>query len=150
MFKVKLFCLYLRFRKPLVVVVSAISLIAVGANFWLEYQDGRKRSAWQIKEVLSGESLSVVRDDEMLEATLCGIGSENRAFLKSLVDRGDGKVWLQKSGDGFEAWVGLKPDYENQIHLNTEMVLNGKATLVNSSTCMSYEHLKWASKYYEN
>ncbi len=150
MFKVKLFCLYLRYRKPLLVIVSAVALTSILTNFWLEYQDGKKRYAWQVKEVLSGKSLAVVKDDQMLEANLCGIGSENRDFLKSLVDRGDGNVWLQKSGDGFEAWVALKPDYENQIHLNTEMVLNGKATLVNSSTCISSEHLDWASQYYEN
>ena len=67
MLRLKLFCLYLNFRKPLLAVVSVIALITVSANFWLEYQGGKKRSPWQVKKVLSGESLSVVRGEENLE-----------------------------------------------------------------------------------
>ena len=147
MFKIKLFSLYLSSRKPLLIGISFLSLILVVANQWTELQAGKKgKGSWEVKEVLSGETLALARDGEQLEAKLCGIDSGNKEYLRSLIDRGNGSVWVQKSGKGFEAWVMLKPDFESQIHLNTEMVMAG-AILSNHSDCLSAENLELASNY---
>ncbi|MGV2831625.1 thermonuclease family protein [Myxosarcina sp. GI1(2024)] len=73
-------------------------------------------------------------------------GEEARDYLRSLIDRGDSTVELEKRGETYEAWVLLKPDFESQFHLNTWMVQKGMARhdRQNSSHCLSSEALGWA------
>ena len=73
---------------------------------------------------------------------------EERANF-SLVNRGDGSVVVNpvKTVWGTtvaEVFVQLKPDYEQEIHVNTEMVMAGVATLDNPDICPSAEYLKMA------
>ena len=43
-----------------------------------------------------------------------------------------------------EVFVQLKPDYERESHLNTEMVMAGVATIVDYKDCPSAEYLEVA------
>ena len=47
-----------------------------------------------------------------------------------------------------EAWVLLKPDFEQQIHLNTWIVQHGmgKVDPTTSDKCLQKENLIWAEK----
>jgi hypothetical protein len=68
--------------------------------------------------------------------------------LRSLIDKGDGTIEIEKVGDSFEAWIMLKPDFESQIHLNVEMLASGMAT-VDSATadkCLGKENLIYAEE----
>ena len=73
---------------------------------------------------------------------------EERANF-SLLNKGDGSVVVNpvKTEWGVtiaEIFVRLKPDYEREIHVNTEMVMAGVATLDNPDICPSAEYLKMA------
>ncbi len=73
---------------------------------------------------------------------------EERANF-SLVNKGDGSVVVNpvKTEWGVtiaEVFVQLKPDREREIHVNTEMVMAGVATLDNPDICPSAEYLKIA------
>lgn len=106
---------------------------------------------WIVKDVLSGNSLTVVRGDEMLNIRLCGIStksSESQDYLRSLIDRGNGSVIVNPvtKADNVtvaEVFVQTLPNNE-EIYLNTEMVMGGLAVLENSDICPSAEYLKMA------
>ncbi len=80
-----------------------------------------------------------------LENTCDRIGRANL----SLLNKGDGSVVVNpvKTEWGVtvaEVFVQLKPDFEREIHVNTEMVMAGMATLDNPDICPSAEYLKMA------
>ncbi|WP_052055962.1 thermonuclease family protein [Myxosarcina sp. GI1] len=150
--KAKLFLFYLRYRKPLILVSGAIALISTSSYSWLEYKSRSiKYNPWQVVEVTASDRFTIVRDNETKTIRLCGIsavGEEARDYLRSLVNKGDGTVQLEKRKETYEAWVMLKPDFESEIHLNTWMVEKGMARHDerNFSHCLSNEELKWAEE----
>lgn len=144
----KLFLIYLKCKKPLLILSGAIALVLTALNLWDYYKiQTANYTPWQVVDVERGDRFTVVRDDRSLSIELCGITAGDKSYLKSLIDKGDGTVELEKTGDSYEAWVMLKPDYEQQIHLNTWMVQKGKAKLNSSFTdCRSGEELEMANR----
>jgi endonuclease YncB( thermonuclease family) len=83
--------------------------------------------------------------------TICA--REERANL-SLIARGDGRVNLVRVEEDrygrtvAELFVPIKPDFQQELHLNTEMVSAGYAWHYQqySGKCPSKEELGWAEK----
>ena len=145
----KLFLFYLRI-KPLLYAIAILSISVTAINQFLNYRHlFVNTDPWIVQSVLSGNSLTVGRGDEKLDLKLCGISGGNRDYLQSLINQGNGSVIVNsvKKADNVtvaEVFIPLLPDYEKEIHLNTEMVIKGKATVVNYSNCPSAEYLEMA------
>ena len=122
-------------------------------------------AAWKVKpgSINDGDTLRVTRGTEELKIRLCGIdapelkqplGIESRDYLRSLIAQGDGTIYVQPiEKDRYnrtvaELWIPIKPDFEQQIHLNTAMVEAGYAYHYQqySGNCESAENLGWAEK----
>ena len=147
----KLFLAYLRIRKLLPVIVIPCLAVTI-YNQFLNYRNAfADTSPWIVEEIIYGERLTVSRHGKQFEVKLCGIsaGHESRDYLRSLLNKGDGSVVVNpvKTEWGVtiaEVFVQLKPDFEREIHVNTEMVMAGVATLDNPDICPSAEYLKMA------
>ncbi len=107
---------------------------------------------WIVKDVVSGglgsaEARSVRfivnRGDETLNIQLCSIyakSDKSKEYLRSLLNKGDGSVVVNPVQTKWgvtiaEVFVQLKPDYERESHLNTEMVMAGVATIADYKNC---------------
>jgi endonuclease YncB( thermonuclease family) len=94
---------------------------------------------------------------------LCGIdaperdqplGIESRDYLRSLIERGDGRVHLVRVEEDrygrtvAELFLPIRPDFQQELHLNTEMVSAGMAWHYTkySGKCPSKEQLFMAEK----
>jgi len=83
-----------------------------------------------------------------------GIRIEARDYLRSLIARGDGRVHLVRVEEDrygrtvAELFLPIKPDFQQDLHLNTEMVMAGYAWHYQqySGKCPSKEELGWAEK----
>ena len=143
--KAKLFLLYLQFRK-LIPAIAFASLSIVAMNQYQSYQATIVREPWMVEKVLSGNSFSVRRGNKIKIIALCGVVSENKEYLRSLIERGDRSVHLQQSHRSYEAWIVFSSPEETQIHLNTEMLVANKASLSNHHNCLSSENLELATR----
>lgn len=129
------------------------------------HRDDNNAEKWQVKpgSIHDGDTLRVIRDDEELKIRFCGIdapelkqplGIESRNYLRSLIHKSDGTIYVKPiEKDRYnrtvaELWIPIKPDYEQQIHLNTAMVEAGMAYHYQqySGNCESAENLGWAEK----
>ncbi len=118
---------------------------------------------WLIKpgSMYDGDSLRLVRGNEELRIRLCGIdapekemplGIESRDYLRSLIARGDGRVHLVRVEEDrygrtvAELFLPIRPDFQQELHLNTEMVSAGMAWHYQqySGKCPSKEESGWA------
>jgi hypothetical protein len=148
----KLFLVYLRIRK-LLPAIAILSLAVTIYNQFLNYHHSlADTNPWIVKDVLSGNFLTVVRGDETLNIKLCGISAnsgESQEYLRSLLDKGNGSVVVNpvRKEDNVtiaEVFVQILPDYEQEIHVNSEMISKGMAVLQNPDICPSAEYLKMA------
>ena len=104
----------------------------------------QKLEKWQLKpgSIYDGDTLHVVRDKEELKIRFCGIdapeikqplGIEARDYLRSLVELGDGHLFLlpiEKDRYGRTvAEVYVQDSDEFAINLNMQMVRDGYAWL---------------------
>lgn len=166
----KLFLFYLRFRKPIIILLVAIATSIMGLDNWLKYKErNTDYTPWRVTSVDSGSSFTVSRHvSESKVINLCGVaaaGDESKKFLASVINLGNGTVDLEKVDDGsYEAWVRLKPNYdvelvkhisnkpnelvEQEIHLNTWIVERGIAlrNISEADRCKEPEHLAWAEE----
>ena len=110
-------------------------------------QASKDATAWRVKpgSIYDGDTLRLISNNQELKIRLCGIdapelkqplGIEARDYLRSLVAQGDGTIYvLPIEEDRYqrtvaELWIPIKPDFEQQIHLNTAMVdSNGRSWL---------------------
>ena len=99
-----------------------------------------------VEEILSGSSFTARRGNHTKTIALCGIVSQDRDYLKSLIELGDGSVHLQKSHHSCEAWIVFPSPQETQIHINTEMLVANKASLNDHHHCLSLFNLEWATQ----
>ena len=146
----KLFLFYLRI-KPLLYGIACFGLLLIIYNQFLNYRHlSRNNKPWILQSVSGGNSLFVMHGDEIKKIKLCGIKGGNKEYLKSLFDRGNGLLIVSpiRKIDNVttaEVFVPLKPDYEKEIHLNSEMIMFGMATINNPDICPSSEYLKMAA-----
>jgi endonuclease YncB( thermonuclease family) len=106
---------------------------------------------WQVADVVSGDRFTVARGNETKTIKLCGVsvsGEESKEYLRSLIARGNGTVEIERVRDSYEAWILLKPDFEEQIHLNTWILENGRGKIdpTTSDNCLQKENLIWAEE----
>lgn len=150
----KLFLIYLRI-KPLLQAIAVCSFSIIIINQFLNYRHlFTNNKPWKVKDVLSGNSLTVMRGDEKLNLKLCGISGGDEDYLRSLISKGNGSVVVNRISKEdnvtvAEVFIPLLPNYETEIHLNTEMITKGRATVVNYSDCKSAEYLKMAASQVE-
>ena len=125
-----------------------ISLVLLGMNYW---QNTRivPTTPWIAKDVVSGDSLIAYRQHKEFEVKLCGISAQSdksRKYLLTLINKGDGNIVVNPVRTQWgvtvaEVFIQLKPDYETEIHINTEMVIAGMASLAD-------DYLNCPSSYY--
>jgi endonuclease YncB( thermonuclease family) len=164
--KAKLFLFYLRFRKPIILVLALMAAIIIGLDKWQRYKyKTADYTPWTLVNVNSGSSFTVARHHETKTINLCGVaatGDESKKYLQSVINLGNGTVELEKVGDRYEAWISLARNYdvelvkhistksnelvEQEIHLNTWLLERGLARRDTqwSSRCKEPEHLVWA------
>ena len=162
----KLFLFYLRFKKPIIILLAIAATIIIGLDNWLKFKDRTiDPTPWKITAIDSGSSLIVTRHDKIKNVNLCGVAPiENvtKQYLTSVINLGDGTVELKQVGNSYEAWVSLKPGYDvklvkhisntpdelvgQEIHLNTWLIERGEArrNIKEASQCREPEHLAWA------
>ena len=159
--KSRFFLIYFR-SKPLLKAIAFLGLVAIFYNQYLNHPlKLRNPNPWIVTDVISGDRFLVERSGKKLEVQLCGISAssdESKAYLRSrrdplrgsLLNKGDGSVILDKvqKKDGLtiaEVFMQIEPDYVQEIHLNTEMVLKGKAILgADYKACPNAEYLEMA------
>ena len=149
--KSRLFLIYLRFKS----FSSKIAFLGLVAIIYSEFHHHRLKLAntkpWIVTNVISGDRLLVERKGKELEIQLCGISAksnESKEYLRSLLDRGNlviNPVEKSKEVTTAEVFVQLKPDYQQEIHPSTEMVMAGVATVFNFKNCPSKEYLAMAA-----
>jgi endonuclease YncB( thermonuclease family) len=149
--KAKLFLFYLRYRYICLFVLTAIAISPTLYVWWIKSRLNYAAShPWQVADVISGDRFTVARDNETKTIKLCGVsaGKESKEYLRSIIDKGNGTVEIERVKDSYEAWILLKPDFESQIHLNTWMIENGMGKIdpVTSNTCLKKENLIWAEE----
>jgi endonuclease YncB( thermonuclease family) len=149
--KAQLFLIYLRYRYFFVSLLAAIAILPIAFNCWSKKQlSFAANHPWQVTDVLGGDRFTVSSNNQTQTIKLCGVsaGEEAKDYLRSLVNKGNGTVEIEKVGDSFEAWVMLKPDFESQIHLNVEMLASGMASLdsVTADKCLGKENLIYAEE----
>lgn len=146
----KLLLLY----KLLILVLATRFLWTRPLNQFLANRYGiTDNASWKVKEIIFGDRLILTNERKTIEVYLCGIfanyndDNKSKEYLRSLLNKGNLVLDIVKKDDGIifaEVFVQLKPDYEREIHLNTEMVTGGMAVLQNPDICPSAEYLKIA------
>ncbi len=149
----KLFSAYFRI-KPFLYAFAILCVVPIAANQFINYRSKLVNTdPWIVGDVVSGDRFIVQRNDQTLEVKLCGISAseESKDYLRSLLDKGNGSVVLERVSNQNELTVAevfmqIKPDYQQEIHLNTEMVMGGKATLSNYKICPNAEYFELAAE----
>ena len=151
--KSRLFLIYLRF-KSLSYKIAFLALIAI---IYTEFHYHRLKltnnNPWNVTDVISGDRFTVSRGYKKLEIQLCGISAksnESKDYLRSLISQGDGWVVLDRVSkqDGLTvAEVFVQRHDEQEIHLNTEMLMGGKAILSNYKACPNAEYFEMAAEF---
>lgn len=155
----KLFLFYLRI-KPLLYAISVswhcvIALFGLAVTIYNQFLNYRTQlaiadtSPWIVEEVIYGDRFIANRNGKQFTIYLCGIaaGDQSKEYLRSLLNKGNLVVNIVKEDDEItvaEVFVQILPDYEREIHINSEMVSKGMAVLENPDICPSAEYLKMA------
>lgn len=129
-----------------------LCLVPIAANQYINLRSKLVNTdPWIVSDVVSGDRFLVQRNDQTLEVKLCGISEGSKDYLRSLLDKGNGSVVLEKVSNQNELTVAevfmqIKPDYQQEIHLNTEMLMASKATLSNHQICPNAEYFEIAAE----
>ena len=151
--KSRFFLIYFR-SKPLLKAIAFLGLVAIFYNQYLNHPlKLRNPNPWIVTDVISGDRFLVERSGKKLEVQLCGISAssdESKAYLRSLLNKGDGSVILDKvqKKDGLtiaEVFMQLKSN-KQEIHLNTEMLMKGKAKLADYKACPNAEYFEMTAE----
>ena len=144
----KLFSVYLR-SKPLLYAIAILCIAAIAANQYINRRPKPVNNPWIVVDVISGDRFMVERNDQTLEIKLCGISASegSKDYLRSLINQGDGWVVLDRVSkqDGLTvAEVFVQRHDEQEIHLNTEMLMGGQAILADYKACPNAEYFEMA------
>jgi len=100
---------------------------------------------WEVLEIISGDRIIVNSSNEKLTIHLCSIASnyfeqqdESKRYLQSLIEQGKLRIDFLNKDDGIffaDVFVRLKPDYQQEIYLNQEMVDKDMATIDTPRLC---------------
>ena len=149
----KLFDAYFRIKPFLYAFAILCAVVPIAANQYINHRSKLVNTdPWIVGDVGSGDRFIVQRDDQTLEVKLCGISEGSKDYLRSLLDRGNGSVVLETVSrqDNLmiaEVFMQIKSDYQQEIHLNTEMVMADKAVLADYQNCPNAEYFKLAAEF---
>ena len=146
----------------------AITLSAMVQERWKQSQHEEiDDTPWTLVSAESGNRLTLTRNNEIKTISLCGVDTKGeiaKNYLQMVLDKRDGEVVLEDSGDAYEAWITIEPSnavellenlpYEVEessevnIHLNTWMIERGYARRDRQTyeQCHEPEHLIWAEE----
>lgn len=131
------------------VTLIAIAAISIAKVKFPTFSPNLKRlsaiNTWEVPEILGGDRIIVSSRSRTLTVHLCSIAGdyfdksdESKRYLKSLIERGELRInFLNEDDEIFfaDVFVRLKPDYQQEIYLNKEMVDAGMATVDSSHLC---------------
>ena len=148
--KSKLFPAYLGI-KLLLYAIAILCVTAIAVNQYIN-RPKLYNNPWLVVDIISGDRFMVHRKNQNLEVKLCGISASkgSRDYLRSLISQGDGWVILDRviDEDGITvAEVFVQRHDEQEIHLNTEMLMGGKAILSNYKACPNAEYFELAAEF---
>ena len=150
--KSRLFLIYLRVKS----LSSKIAFIGLLAIIYSEFHQHRLKltnnNPWSVTDVISGDRLIVERKGQELEVKLCGISASkgSKEYLRSLINQGNGWVVLDRVSkqDGLTvAEVFVQIANEQEIHLNTEMLMGDQAILADYKACPNAEYFELAAEF---
>ncbi len=149
--KAKLFPAYLGIK----LLLYAIAILCIAAIAINQYINRPKiyNNPWLVVDIMSGDRFMVHRKNQNLEVKLCGISASNtesQKYLRSLISQGDGWVILDRveKQDGITvAEVFIERHDEQEIHLNTEMLMANKAILADYKACPNAEYFEMAAEF---
>ena len=147
----KLLLAYFRL-KPLLYTFAILCIAAIAANQYIR-RPKIYNNPWIVVDVISGDRLIVERKGQELEVKLCGISAksnESKKYLRSLISQGNGWVILDRviDEDGITvAEVFVQRHDQQEIHLNTEMLMARKAILSNYKACPNAEYFELAAEF---
>ncbi len=146
--KAKLFLANLKI-KPVLYAIAILCIAAIAANKYINRHPKIYNNPWIVLDVISGDRFIVQRDDQTLKVKLCGISEGSKDSLRSLLAQGNGSVALEKISKQneltiAEVFMQIEPDYQQEIHLNTEMLMKSQATLSNHKICPNAEYFELA------
>ena len=149
----KLFDAYFRIKPFLYAFAILCAVVPIAANQYINHRSKLVNTdPWIVGDVGSGDRFIVQRDDQTLEVKLCGISEGSKDSLRALLDKGNGSVVLEKVSKQNELTVAevfmqIEPDYQQEIHLNTEMLMKSQATLSNHKICPNAEYFELAAEF---
>ncbi len=146
----KLFPAYFKI-KPLLYTFAILCVTAIAVNQYIN-RPKIYNNPWIVVDVISGDRLIVERKGQELEVKLCGISASkaSKEYLRSLINQGDGWVILDRviDEDGITvAEVFVQRHDQQEIHLNTEMLMARKAILSNYKACPNAEYFELAAEF---
>ena len=144
--------------KPVLYTFAILCIAAIAANQYIN-RPKIYNNPWIVVDVMSGDRFMAERKGQELEVQLCGISASkgSRDYLRSrrdprsgsLINQGNGWVILDRviDEDGITvAEVFVERHDEQEIHLNTEMLMANKAILSNYKACPNAEYFELAVK----
>ena len=149
--KAKLFLANLKI-KPVLYTIAILCVAVIAANQYISRRSKPANNPWIVVDVISGDRFMVERKGQELEVQLCGISASkaSKDYLRSLINQGDGWVILDRveKQDGITvAEVFVQRHDEQEIHLNTEMLMASKAILSNYQACPNAEYFELAAEF---
>ena len=146
----KLFSAYFRIKPFLYAFAILCAVVPIAANQYINHRSKLVNTdPWIVGDVGSGDRFIVQRDDQTLEVKLCGISEGSKDSLRSLISQGDGSVILDRVSkqDGLTvAEVFVQRHDQQEIHLNTEMLMGGQAILADYKACPNAEYFEMAAE----
>ena len=138
--------------KPLLYMFAILCIAAIAANQYINRRSKPVNNPWIVTDVISGDRLMVERNEKELEIQLCGISAksnESKKYLRSLLAQGDGSVVLDrvsKQEGTTIAEVFMQITEQQEIHLNTEMLMGGQAKLADYKACPNAEYFEMTAE----
>ncbi len=139
--------------KPLLYTFAILCIAAIAVNQYINRRSKIYNNPWIVVDIISGDRFMAERKGQELEVKLCGISAksnESQKYLRSLINQGDGWVILDRveKQDGITiAEVFVQRHDEQEIHLNTEMLMANKAILSNYQACPNAEYFEMAAEF---
>ena len=147
----KLFDAYFRIKPFLYAFAILCAVVPIAANQYINHRSKLVNTdPWIVGDVSSGDRFIVERKGQELEIQLCGISASkgSKDSLRSLLAQGNGSVVLEKVSKQNEltvAEVFVQRHDQQEIHLNTEMLMGGQAILADYKACPNAEYFEMAA-----
>ena len=138
--------------KPILYTIAVLCVAVMAVNQYISRRSKPTNNPWIVVDVISGDRFLVERKGQELEVKLCGISASkgSKEYLRSLISQGDGWVVLDRVSkhEGLTvAEVFVQKHDEQEIHLNTEMLMGDQAILADYQACPNAEYFEMAAEF---